>query len=617
MEVKRNIVLLAVTSLMVAALALAACGGETTTPPVTTPPTTTPPTTTPPTTTPPTTTPTAAEKPQYGGTHLAVLSTDIPYFDDTVASNVYCYSLHYTNDELLTGDWAKGPAGTGEVEWEIGGTNRLDQKAGAIAESWEIPQQGTIIFHIRQGVHWALNPKSEASRLVNGRELTVSDVVYSINRAFTTPGAYFRVGYPNLCQTAVVTAGPENTVTVTCPVSEWVNLIILPDYLAIVPPEVIAKYGNMQDWRNSVGTGPFMLTDFVSNSLATYVKNPNYWEKNPIGPGKGDQLPYLDGIKVAIIPDSSTRVAAFRTGKIYILSGTQETRLVVGSLLDDPTLKIIWKRYMMDSSFCLGMRTDLAESPFSKKDVRQAIMYALDLKAVKDKYYLGDAELQVWPICPPPAEYKDVYVPLEELPANVQALYAGPDVTKAKELLKKAGYPNGFNVTAIGTVAFTVCPDILSMFQSDLAKVGINMTIDLKDLAVYGARLGARNYGAYDILMGGMSGIGSYQRMINFRGTSQNNLSYVNDPVVEAAYQEMQKYIGIDEAKCMQIHRNLMPYLLEQAYVIPVPGPYYYVLWWPWVKNYHGELTVGYYNSTDIGKYIWLDQALKKEMTGK
>jgi peptide/nickel transport system substrate-binding protein len=79
----------------------------------------------------------------------------------------------------------------------------------------------------------------------------------------------------------------------------------------------------------------------------------------------------------------------------------------------------------------------------------------------------------------------------------------------------------------------------------------------------------------------------------------------------------MQKYVGIDEAKCQQINHDLMPYLLEQAYVITVPAAYLYIMWWPWVKNYHGEVGVGYYNGVDVGKYIWLDQALKKQMTGQ
>jgi pyruvate/oxaloacetate carboxyltransferase len=64
---------------------------------------------------------------------------------------------------------------------------------------------------------------------------------------------------------------------------------------APIDPEVVEKYGSGADWRNSVGTGPFMLTDLVASSSATLVRNPNYWDKDPVGPGKGNQLPYLDG----------------------------------------------------------------------------------------------------------------------------------------------------------------------------------------------------------------------------------------------------------------------------------------------------------------------------------
>jgi peptide/nickel transport system substrate-binding protein len=601
-----------IACLAVTALVLAACGEETTTPP---PATTTPPTTAPPTTAPPTTAP-GEEKPQYGGTAVVSSAYDILYFDDTVNANIYCWSLRFTNEELLQGDWAKGPAGTGEVEWTLAGSNRMDQKAGCLAESWEIPQQGTIIFHIRKGVHYALNSKSEASRLVNGRELTVDDVVFCLKRAFTTKGAYFTLAYPAMAKSAVVTGdNATGTVTVTCPVAEWVNLITLvPDFLHIFPPEVINKYGNMQDWHNSIGTGPFIMTDFVSNGSATYIRNPNYWEKNPVGPGKGDQLPYVDGVNYLIIPDVPTTVSAFRTGKLDSLAGRSLSD--IGTVLNDPTLKIQSKRFMTDGSEVIGMRTDMAASPFSKKEVRQAVMLALNLTAVKDQYYMGDAELLVWPIAPPPKEYKDLYVPLDQLPADVQALYKGPDVAKSKELLAKAGYPTGFKSSVIcGPYAAHI--DVMSMFKSDLAKVGIDLTIDSKDVAVWTARFSARNYGANEFMYVGVSGVGTYQKMINFRGSSIYNPSYVNDSVVEAAYLEMQKYVGIDEMKCMQINRDLMPYLLEQCYVIPKPNAYLYTMWWPWVKNYHGEYCVGYYNYWLTQKYTSRDLSLRKQMTGK
>jgi peptide/nickel transport system substrate-binding protein len=607
----KRIVRILVAFVAITAVVLAGCG-----PAATTPPTTAPPTTAPPTTAPPTTTPTGPEKPQYGGTAIVVNRYDILYFDDISSANVYCWTLGYTNEELLEGDWAKGPAGTGEAEWMLAGTSRIDQKAGCLAESWEIPQQGTVILHIRKGVHYALNTKSEASRLVNGRELTVDDVVFSLNRVFTTKGSYFSTAYPAMSKGAVVTSDKTaGTVTVTCPVSEWVNLItVVPDFLSIVPPEVVNKYGNMQNWQNSVGTGPFILTDFVSSSSATFVKNPNYWMTNPVGPGKGDKLPYLDGVNLLIIPDISTTISAFRTGKLDSLTGRALSE--IGTLLNDPSLNILSKRFFYDSPYVLGMRTDMADSPFSKKEVRQAVMLALNLKAVKDQYYIGDAELVIWPVAPPSVEYKDLYVPLDQLPANVQALYKGPDVAASKALLEKAGYPTGFNASVIcGPYAAHI--DVMSMFNSDLAKVGINLTIDSKDAGVWTARFSARNYGANELIYIGCAGVGTYSRMVNFRGSSSYNTSYVNDPVVEAAYQEMQKYFGIDEAKCMQINRDLMPYLLEQAYVIPVPSPYQYAMWWPWVKNYHGEYSVGYYNFGIVNKYTWQDLSLKKQMTGR
>ena len=58
----------------------------------------------------------------------------------------------------------------------------LSAYTGNLAESWETPDDTTYVFNIRKGVHYALNPDSEASRLVNGRELTAKDVEYSFHR---------------------------------------------------------------------------------------------------------------------------------------------------------------------------------------------------------------------------------------------------------------------------------------------------------------------------------------------------------------------------------------------------------------------------------------------------
>ena len=64
-----------------------------------------------------------------------------------------------------------------------------------------------------------------------------------------------------------------------------------------------------------------MITDYVSGNSVTFIKNSKYWGTDPVGPGKGNQLPYLDAVKMLIIPDASTTQAAFRTGKIADLPG--------------------------------------------------------------------------------------------------------------------------------------------------------------------------------------------------------------------------------------------------------------------------------------------------------
>ncbi|HEX9976433.1 MAG TPA: ABC transporter substrate-binding protein, partial [Dehalococcoidales bacterium] len=382
----KRTVWLVMAFLAVTALVLAACGPAATT----TPPTTTPPTTTPPTTAPPTTTPPGPEKPQYGGTSTIVLTNDIQGFDEAFTGHAYVYATHLTNEEILEGNWAIGPAGTNEASFILGGINNMATKTGALADRWEIPKIGTVTFHIREGVKWALNPSSEASRLVNGREVKVSDIVYNLKRMCTAPRAYIRVAYSLLASSAVITSNDAaRTITIECPIDQWANSITLfPDYTMIYPPEVIEKYGDINNWKNSVGTGPFMLTDFVPNSSATFIKNPNYWQTDPVGPGKGNQLPYLDGVKYLIIPDLSTRLAAFRTAKIDTSNPLVEHADAWPVIQGNSNIKYV--KYIYDSCYTISMRTDKAELPFSKKEVRQALFLATDFNKIKNEYYQGE-----------------------------------------------------------------------------------------------------------------------------------------------------------------------------------------------------------------------------------
>jgi peptide/nickel transport system substrate-binding protein len=122
---------------------------------------------------------------------------------------------------------------------------------------------------------------------------------------------------------------------------------------------------------------------------------------------------------------------------------------------------------------------------------------------------------------------------------------------------------------------------------------------------------------AYDeMFQGSNSGIGTYFKAINFTGPGMYNGSYVNDPVLNKAREDMMAAYP-NEAVVDKIHREMLPYLMEQVYVIPMPGPIYYRFWWPWVKNYSGEASMGYYNVYNYAKYVWIDQELKQSILGK
>jgi len=80
------------------------------------------------------------------------------------------------------------------------------------------------------------------------------------------------------------------------------------------------------------------------------------------------------------------------------------------------------------------------------------------------------------------------------------------------------------------------------------------------------------------------------------------------DRRIEAMYEER------DLARRQQIVRELTRQALDSAAFVWLPSPYQYAAWWPWVKNYGGELRGAGERAGPIYARIWIDQALKKKM---
>ncbi|MDP3879351.1 MAG: ABC transporter substrate-binding protein [Dehalococcoidales bacterium] len=611
---------LVVSCVMVLSLVLASCApSEPTTPTAPTTPTTptTPIQPTPITPTTPTT-PTGpemvqdsmgrmVEKPKYGGTFNIIPWRESRGFDPFFQEPSGMTTIQITHENLMGLDWARGASGTGEWGGIIS-IAPMTFKTGLVAESYEITDDETIIYKIRQGVRFGLDPNNEASRLVGGRELTADDVVYSTMRLFEDkPGSALRQRLSEFEWPVSARALDKYTVEFKAtPGYASALLFVTADWITLTAKEVVDKYGDLLDWRNSVGTGPYMLTDYIPASSATMIKNPNYWQPDPFHPD--NKLPYPDGVKYLMVSDMSTILAGFRTGKIDSISrkfiSEEDWQSLIKTRPDMQSLRSFDYR-----PYVLGLRVDKPELPWYNKSVRHALSMAIDREAILRDYYGGQGEMMVFPVAPF-GEFMPMWTPLEEQSAAVQEMYKyQPE--KAKQMLADAGYPNGFNMEVVASNRADV--DLLSAVKFYLEKVGVNITIRVVEDAVFTTMTKNRS-----IEEAGWEIHSAHLAFVfedwNVPLDTQGGWPNMNDALALETSEKVLNVYMLNEQEAWPLMKEFFKHAVEEAWYIGMPSPYQYLPWQPWVKGYSGEQTTGYGEYQGQAKYLWIDTDLKKSL---
>jgi len=442
--------------------------------------------------------------------------------------------------------------------------------------------------------------------MVGGREVTADDVVFTLDQVVRNPKSYTYAAAQALRTAEITKTGPWE-VTVKTTADALVSAISrLGIWCRPIPPEVMDTYGNLADWRNSVGAGPFMLTDYVTGSAAIFDRNPNYWHTNPVGPGQGDQLPYIDHLRWLIISDLSTRQAALRTGKIdEMWMVNWEQAITVRSTGPD----LLEAEMPAEGGWHTKWRVDTP--PFDDVRVRQALMMATDFETIRDTLNGGLGGIHTWPFVYHPS-YADLYLALDDpmCPDSVRELYSyNPE--KAKALLTEAGYPEGFKTHALITSGEA---DFFSVLADMWSEVDVELELRVMEGGARAGMLATKKHTAISAL--GLSPVGTFFDAGDFTGTGITNVSCIDDPLVNSTFEKVRQVMVSDQKEAMRLVKELMPYFLEQAFALPMPVAPSYNFWWPWVKNYSGELYLGF----GVGSanywptYIWLDQDLKKSM---
>ena len=533
------------------------------------------------------------EKPRHGGTlevgtvyvTISALSwdqRDWPWKFNHDAGQMY--------ESLIAADLDKSIGRGGKYPFTSFAFLPTDALRGELAESWEWETPMRLVIKLRKGVMFPEKPGVMASR-----ELVADDIIFAQNRMATSPKRTSDL-YDFIDKT---TARDKHTLVYDLKeyVADWDLRLGYGFTAAIQPREVVEAGAN--NWRNANGTGPFRLVDYLPGNLQSYERNPIYWGKETIQKTEY-KLPFVDKVNFRILKDPSTQITALRTGKLDILE-TISWENVETLKKSAPQLK--WSS-IIGSPFILALRMDT--KPFDDIRVRKALNYAVDKEAVVKEFFGGNAEMFSYPFHP---DWTGYYQPLSAMPDDIKDLFKY-DVAKAKQLLAEAGYPDGFTFKVQACSCNTVGMELLSLLAGYYERINVKLDVQVMEYAAHLSMMNNNTNAPGYLHTVGMANPFTTTR-VNFV-SNRYNPSQFNDPTFsdkfDAASAER------DEAKRHAMFQEMARTGLRAVPGVFLPAPRTFMAWWPWVKNYNGELRAGATKPGPIYARLWIDQALKKKM---
>jgi peptide/nickel transport system substrate-binding protein len=364
----------------------------------------------------------------------------------------------------------------GLVEYEAGST----EIKPCLAESWDISEDGKeIVFHLRKGV-----------KFHDGTDFNADAVVFSFERQYNPEHPHHQYGewsYWGYMFSDIDRMEKIDDYTVKLVLSEP-NASIMTSLamftVCIVSPANAEKYKE-DAFRYPCGTGPFKFVEWVKDDHITLVANEDYWRERP----------KIDKLIFKVIPDPSARLLALEVVEIHGMEYPNPAdfeRIKANSnlvLLSEPGMNIGYLAMNTGYGYVDANQNGVKDpeeplektpgyfEPLTKKEVRQAINMAIDKEAIVRDIYMGTASVAKNGMPPFMLGYNDE---IEDYPY---------DPEKAKELLAKAGYPDGFEVTLhvmpVSRPYMFDPPKIGEAIQSYLAAVGIKVNFYQVDWGTY------------------------------------------------------------------------------------------------------------------------------------
>jgi peptide/nickel transport system substrate-binding protein len=393
---------------------------------------------------------------------LVYAITDTPPDIDPNSSAEFVESELFTNTLSRLFDYKTVKRSDGTYVMQSAGYQPV---VGSLVKSWTVSaDKKTITVNLRTGVKNYLGDTFDAK-----------DVVYTFDRllALKGTGTFYESSIGITKTSNIKVVNPHKIVfKLDFPAELFFKMMSIP-HMGIVDSVVYKQHATKSDpwssqWAhtNSVGWGPYEMTQNQQGVQIVLKADPNFWGHKPA----------VQNIIEKAVPNSSNRLALLKGGAVDIAAYLQPRERI--SLKNDPNVKIAG--FTPAQSHAILYMTNTAK-PFDNKLVRQAVCYALPVDNIVKTVGLGTARAQQSPL---PANYEFYAPQLDPYTYNVD---------KAKALLKQAGYPNGFSTSIGFSNDDPTVEQQAVMVQNALAAVGIKATLNKQPLATYSQNwLGAK-----------------------------------------------------------------------------------------------------------------------------
>ena len=313
------------------------------------------------------------------------------------------------------------------------------------------------------GLTWRMMLRPEVT-FSDGTPLDAEAVVVNVQRHIDAPSTPARTAAQSIASMRVVDPLTVEF-TLKSPLGAFPAVFAQPIFAGslgmIISPAALEQYGDAIG-EHPIGAGPFRFVEWVRDSQIVLERNPTYWQRD---------RPYLDRLEFRPLSDTESRYASVQNGDVDVILAAYNQELV--RALQDPNLRVYYGPG--DSGELLYF--NFARAPFDDRRMREAVVRALDLRALSASLY------------------NNQLVPAQSLFGesspfhSQQASEAWPafDQEKARQLVDEYRAEGGSTTISLKTT--TARGQFGELVQAQLAAVGIEVKVELFDLARYSAEV--------------------------------------------------------------------------------------------------------------------------------